>query len=302
MIKAIILLVALVFSLEVFSGSYFIKSNGRVISIADNGLAQNFNGAFIFPQNISLSAQSFYLDRIGRINIIKSNGEVYSTTLPYHYKNVKEYGGSWLISSGFTFMTVTNQGELFTYQDETFKNDDIIAKGNHYFITKNLTDYQIVTINKNSGTYNRFSAQQLGFDTLDLSSIEQFGGNYFIDNNGVLYTIDQNGLIYQKKNLGFFQQKYQLGGSYFIDQSENIFVVLSNGYLLKTKAPISFQVSRLAENYFITRKGEILTIATSVSEKEIKSATPDEFSQILTKLVSPINIQVKAYQIRVITD
>src|SRR5690606_37793829 len=89
--------------------------------------------------------------------------------------------------------------------------------------------------------------------SLQVKDIISFGGNYFMNNRGIVFTVSVDGKVIPMDHMrvGILTKK---GGNFFIDSSGYCYTVSESGELIMPALPVNMKVGsvlKFGSNYFI---------------------------------------------------
>ncbi len=253
--KLFLILISIILGPEAFSQSFLIMENGIILTTDRLGFAYDF-GHYAYPQRVSLKGGQYFVEEDNILVTIDENGHLYRKyeSIP---QNILGKGINYFISSDGILFTIDSQGKLKVIEAQEFKN----AKnfGGSFFTTQ---------LNEDEGLFDLFSVSQSGktqkYDRgpFKKKEIVSFGGNYFMNQRGIVFTISSSGDIFQQENVnvGLITKK---GGNYFIDSSNFFYTVTEGGELKLPDLPFNLRVSsilKLGTNYFIDQFGKFYTV------------------------------------------
>jgi hypothetical protein len=210
--------------------SYFLTDDGRVHTVRSYKPAENFvnlfspDGFFILPEDIIISKSSYLIDKNNILYTVDTNG--------YFYK----YNFSSKIGSN-----IKHAGESF-------------------FITKNKSLHIVLS----NGTIKSIDKDNYELD----SRVKELGGNYLITKKNTVYMINPFVGSISNTGLEIKRKEIQVLGDNFLITEEG--VVYSFGFkptgekAIKSIKNYAFRtIKKAGGNYFITTRGNIVTVATN---------------------------------------
>jgi hypothetical protein len=284
--KTLIGAIALMTSLSVSAQSFVLQTNGVLLSIDSAAKIYDLN-QFVAPTMLLAKGKSWLLDKNQLVTTIDSKGFVYKKTGMKGPKKLKASGGSWFMADNGEMNVVTLDGFFYTYdKEDLFKKGTVEKAGGNFLIIKKDNALSLVTIDTVKGfTYTATPATLTSLG-LNLATVTQIGGNYFVDGAGVIYTVDKNGLIGKKNDMGNFANLKVRGGNYLVDSFGGVRVVLDNGYLLLPNLPKPMgAVTKSGTTHLWDTEGEFFTVAENVADAEVTSSNPTVFTAVLNKLI-----------------
>jgi len=253
--KKILLAILATLSLNAFAQSYVIMDNGIVVTTDTNGYAYDF-GHYAFPQKVVLKGGQYFVEEGGILATIDENGLLFRKYELIPEKIIGKGMNYFLSSEGFLY-AIDKKGYVKVTESALYKN--AVNFGGNYFTvatddTKTQLDLYIVTADG--------AAVKAEQPSLRVKDIISYGGNYVMNNRGVVFTFSNTGVITARDEVrvGILQKK---GGNYFIDSSGFFFTVSESGELLMPALPINMKIStvlKLGSNYFIDQAGKFFVV------------------------------------------
>lgn len=242
-------------SLSASAQSYIIMENGIVVTTDKAGYAYDF-GHYAYPQKITLKGGQYFVEENSILATIDENGLLYRK---YEYipENIIGKGVNYFLSGEGELYTINAQGEVSIFEDESLKT--AAHFGGNYFAV--VTDSEKKLANLYTVNKNGYHAQAK-MDDFKITDIVAFGGNYFMNNRGVVHTIDTNGVISPKTEMriGIMMKK---GGNYFTDSNGFLYTVAEDGtiHLPAVPATLNLQtITKMGSNYFLDLSGNLFVV------------------------------------------
>lgn len=252
--KKLLLALLATLSLNAFAQSYVIMDNGIVLTTDTNGFAYDF-GHYAFPQKIVLKGGQYFVEEGGILATIDENGLLFRKYELIPEKIIGKGANYFLSSEGFLY-AIDKKGYVKVTESALYKN--AVNFGGNYFTVasddKTQLDLYVVaadgTVVKNTNP------------SLNVKDIISYGGNYLMNNRGIVFTIGNTGTVTTRDDVrvGIIQKK---GGNYFIDSSGYFFTVSETGDLTMPALPITMKIStvlKLGTNYFIDTVGKFFVV------------------------------------------
>lgn len=252
--KYLLLFAFSLISFSSYSQSFLIMDNGITITTDTLGASFDF-GHYAFPQKVTLRGGRFYVEDDAVLATIDDNGLLFKKyeVIP---EKIDGKGHNYFIS-GTKVYGINSQGVLKISENDDFKKARDFG-GNFFVVQAKFlrSDLEMYVVNP--------AAEVIKVDTgtLDLRDVVDFGGNYFMTNQGSIYTVSRDGVIALKESfrVGVFSKK---GGNFFVDSSGYLFTIDENGELLMPALPIDLDIAsiyKLGSNYFIDMEGRFYVV------------------------------------------
>jgi ligand-binding sensor domain-containing protein len=253
--KKFLLALLATLSLNAFAQSYVIMDNGIVLTTDTNGFAYDF-GHYAFPQKVVLKGGQYFVEEGGILATIDENGLLFRKYELIPEKIIGKGSNYFVSSEGFLY-AFDRKGYVKVTESVLYKN--AVNFGGNYFTVavdeaKTQLDLYVVTAD---GAVVK--AEQ---PSLRVKDIISWGGNYVMNNRGIVFTISNTGVVTPRDEVrvGILQKK---GGNYFIDSSGYFYTVSESGELLMPALPINMKISavlKLGSNYFIDSTGKFFVV------------------------------------------
>ncbi|MCM2351169.1 MAG: hypothetical protein NDI69_14205 [Bacteriovoracaceae bacterium] len=265
--KSFLLATLATMSLSAFSQSYLIMDNGITITTDRSGFSYDF-GHYAFPQKVILKGGQYFVEEGGILATIDENGLLYRKyeLIP---EKIKGKGINYfLFEEGFMY-TIDRKGYVKVTESAEYQN--ALNFGGTYFTVANALDSTLVDLHviKPDGLVEK--AEVPGLKTKDIIS---YGGNYFMNNRGIVYTIAADASVIPRDDMrvGIITKK---GGNFFVDSSGFFFSVSETGELQMPALPINLRVNailKMGSNYFLDQAGRLYVVDRNgqVFEREMR--------------------------------
>lgn len=284
--KTLFGIIALTASLSVSAQSFVLQANGVLLSIDAEAKVYDLN-QFIMPLNILARGKSWILEKSQLITTVDAKGFVYKKTGVKGPKELKAKGGAWFLSDKGEMNVVTLDGMYYTYdKEDLFKKGEVVVSGGNFLVIKKDNVLSMVTIDTVKGFTYTIAPATLTSLGLNLASIKEVGGNYFVDAAGVLFTVDKTGLIGNKSGMGKFAGLKVKGSNFLVDSFGGVRVVLNNGWMLMPTLPKKMgAITKSGTTHAWDAEGEFFSFAESAPDAEVTSTNATVFSGVLNKLI-----------------
>lgn len=171
--------------------NYFISEasfgSGKLYTIDDKGFFYELSPEGGKLKDVSIFGGNYYV-REGEMTIIRRDGTYKTIRLEgINLNKIQAFAGSYFISEIGQFFTVTDEGQIKTFQ-KNFKQ--ITKAGGNYFID----DRGFINTITATGD---LKTPVLPYG-LNVKSLTLFGVNYMIDSSGKIFTVNAQGEISQK--------------------------------------------------------------------------------------------------------
>jgi hypothetical protein len=253
--KKLLLALLATLSLNAFAQSYVVMDNGIVITTDTAGFGYDF-GHYAFPQKITLKGGQYFVEEGGIIATIDENGLLYRKyeLIP---EKIKGKGMNYFISEEGFIYTIDKKGAVKVTESELYKK--AVNFGGNYFTVaidaeKSLIDLYTISTD---GVVAKAEVP-----SLKVKDIVSYGGNYFMNNRGIVFTVAATGAVTPKDDVrvGLLTKK---GGNYFTDSSGFFFTVSDKGDLQMPGIPLSLKIGsilKMGSNYFIDQTGKFFVV------------------------------------------
>lgn len=253
--KYFLLAALLAFSLSALSQSYIVMDNGIVVTTDTNGFTYDF-GHYAFPQKITLKGGQYFVEEGNILATIDENGLLFRK-----YELIPETiigkGINYFISAEGFLYAIDKKGYVKVSESELFKQA-VNFGGNYFTVARNpeKTELELYVV---TGEGQVLKTENPALKVKDIIS---FGGNYLMNNRGVVFTVSTNGTVTAKDNMriGILQKR---GGNFFVDSSNFFYTVSESGELIMPPLPMTLKVSsvlKLGSNYFIDQMGKFFVV------------------------------------------
>lgn len=253
--KNLLLALLAAVSMNTYAQSYIVMDNGIVVTTDTSGFAYDF-GHYAFPQKVTLKGGQFFVEEGNILATVDENGLLFRKyeLIP---QNILGKGINYFISAEGFIYAIDKKGYVKVSESEIYKNA-VNFGGNYFTVATNpeKTDLELYVVT-GEGTVVKPEVP-----SLKVKDIISFGGNYLMNNRGVVFTISTSGTVTPKDDVrvGILSKR---GGNYFIDSSNYFYTVSESGDLVMPPLPISMRVSsvlKLGSNYFIDQTGKFFTV------------------------------------------
>lgn len=253
--KKILLAILATLSLNAFAQSYVVMDNGIVLTTDTNGFAYDF-GHYAYPQKIVLKGGQYFVEEGGILATIDENGLLFRKYELIPEKIIGKGMNYFVSSEGFLY-AIDKKGYVKVTESALYKN--AVNFGGNYFTVANDPEKTQLDVYIVTADGAAVKAEQ---PSLRVKDIISYGGNYVMNNRGVVFTFSSTGEITARDEVrvGIIQKK---GGNYFIDSSGYFFTVSETGELLMPALPINMKIStvlKLGSNYFIDQAGKFFVV------------------------------------------
>ena len=253
-------------SLNVFSQSYLILSNGVTLTTDKAGFVYDF-GHFHLPYKVSNKGINYFVED-EKLSTIDENGYLYEKDIKV--KKIKGAGGNFFVNDDSHLVTIDAKGFYYEYEEETKVFKKITSYGGNYFLAsvEKKKPADLYTVN-DKGSYFKLNVE--GLNTGDINT---FNGNYFQTKNGTVYTVSSAGFVFPKPTVKTGSVT-KAGGNYFIDSNKLLYTVSSEGLLILPVLPLKLKIDNLVSfgaNYMIDKDGKIFAVdkAGVIFERSVK--------------------------------
>jgi hypothetical protein len=265
--KSFIASALMLISLNVFSQSYVVLSNGITLTTDKAGFIYDF-GHFHLPYKINVRGHNFFIEE-KKLSTIDVNGFLYekSGIKANKLANIKGFGGNFFINDDNHLFTIDARGFFFQYDkdDKIFKK--VVSYGGNYFLVKpedKKPAVDLYTVN-DKGNYLKMNIP--GLNPADITALE---GNYFLTKTGVIYTVSKDGFVFSKADMPIGPIT-KAGGNYLISNGL-IYTVSEDGLFILPVLPLNFKIFDLktfGANYMIDSEGRIFIVdkAGNIAER-----------------------------------
>ncbi len=239
-------------SLNAFSQSYIILSNGITLTTDKSGFIYDF-GHFRIPYKITVNGGNFFVAD-EKLSTVDASGMLYQKDM--EVKKIKGKGLNYFISNKNYLITIDEAGFVYEYDDSGLFKKALNFGGNFFTVKgeKKATDLYTV-----SSKGNYFKMEIPGLNPAD---IVKFGGSFFQTKQGMIYTVSKDGLVYSKPESGVGEVK-KMGGNYLIDSKDFLYTVSEEGLLALPILPTNIVVNdliKLGSNYMLDSQGRIFVV------------------------------------------
>lgn len=263
--KKVLLAGLALLSMNAFSQSYLVLSNGVVLTTGSDGVVYDLHN-FILPSKISSNGGQFLIED-DEVVTFYGNGYLFRPEIRVG-KDIKLKGMNYFFK-GSDLFTVSESGFVTRLKDKDSLFRRVEKLGGNFFVTnvderRKVAD--LVTVNS-KGFYSHLTV--VGLNPFTISAV---GGTYF-SAAGVVYTVSKDGFVYPKPELKTGVIKL-MGGNFFISEVDGglkLFTVAEDGILNRPSLPVSFNaksVRRAGANYMIDTDGRIFTVSSNGSVAE----------------------------------
>lgn len=257
-------------SLNVFSQSYLILSNGVTLTTDKAGFLYDF-GHFNLPYKVSAIGRNYFIED-NKLKTIDVNGFLYEKSIKSkELEDIKGKGGNFFVKKDNKLLTIDAKGFFYEYEDDkVFKK--ITAIGGNYFLAQpeKKKPVELYTVN-DKGNYFKMNVEGLNTAEVVVSS-----GNFFQTKSGDIYTVSKDGFVFAKSEMkvGTIAKS---GANYIINSDGLLFTISEEGMLFLPILPANIKIADLksfGSNYMIDTEGRIF-IVDSIGVITERSTTHD---------------------------
>lgn len=254
MMRVIVNSILALLSFNCFSQSYMIMDNGIIITTDKQGFSYDL-GHYAYPHKVTLKGGQYFIEEGNILSTIDENGLFFRKYEEIPSK-IEGKGINYFISDDGKLYAIDKMGFLKITESEFFKN--VLNFGGNYFTVLSEGEEEIdIFVVTSEGVILKS-----GISGMKKKDIVSYGGNYFMNNRGVIHTISANGSISVKDNMrvGIIQKR---GGNFFIDSAGFFYSVSDDGELKLPMLPLALNVSTIQKygsNYFIDQTGKLFLI------------------------------------------
>ncbi len=239
-------------SLNAFSQSYIILSNGITLTTDKSGFIYDF-GHFRIPYKITVNGGNFFVAD-EKLSTVDAKGMLYLKDV--EVKKINGKGLNYLITNKNHLLTVDEDGFVYEYDDSSLFKKALNFGGNFFTVKgeKKATDLYTVT---SKGNYFKMT-----IPGLNPADIVKFGGTFFQTKQGMVYTVSKDGFVFPKTDSEVGELK-KMGGNYFIDSKNFLYTVSEEGLLVLPVLPANIVVAdlvKLGSNYMLDSQGKIFVV------------------------------------------
>lgn len=252
--KKLLLAALATLSLNAFSQSYLIMDNGITLTTDTAGFTYDF-GHYAFPQKVILRGGQYFVEEGGILATIDENG-LFFRKYELIPEKIKGKGINYFLSEEGAMYTVNKQGFVTLTENELYKK--AMSFGGRYFTVQaeEGKDLELYTVDE-MGVVAKATVP-----SLKVKDIISHGGNYFMNNRGVVFSVSSTGAVvpHDDVRVGVIAKK---GGNFFVDSSGYFFTVSQSGVLKMPALPMSLKISsihKVGTNYFIDLSGKLYTV------------------------------------------
>lgn len=251
-------------SMNVFSQSYLVLSNGVTLTTDAAGFVYDF-GHFHLPYKTTIVGGQFLVDG-HKLYTVDSAGFMYEKDT--RFDRVRGLGLNYFIDVRNTLFTVDKNGFVYSYNDSLFRRAHKF--GGNFFLA-NTADNRFTNVYTVNSTGNYTMAIT---PNLNPSLIVTFGGNFFHTKAGVVYTVSKDGFVFPKTDIKVPVIK-KWGGNYFIEGKGKLYTVTEEGILLEAILPPNLKVTNILStgaNYIVDKQGRYYAVdkAGAITELAVK--------------------------------
>lgn len=240
-------------SMEAFSQSYLVLSNGVTLTTDKAGFVYDFHN-FRLPYKLEVNGGQFLVED-EKLSTVDSNGFLFEKDLKV--KKIKGKGLNYFIKSDNHLVTIDSQGFYYEYdEDESIFRKASSFGGNFFIVNPKKRVFDLYTIN-DKGNYFKMDVE--GLNPRDITEV---GGNYFRTKDEVIFTVSKDGFVFNKSDVKT-GSIVKAGGNFFIDSTNKIFTVSDEGLLILPILPMNLVVSQIEQigaNYMIDSDGRMFTV------------------------------------------
>lgn len=242
-------------SLNAFSQSYLILSNGVTLTTDKSGFIYDF-GHFNVPYKVKINGGNF-LVASKKLSTIDKNGLLFEKDV--EVEEIRGKGLNYFIRDDNRLFTIDENGFVYEYEEDIKVFKKALGFGGNYFTVKpenKKMNVDLYTVN-NTGNYFK-----LKVDGLNPADIASHGGSYFQTKDGVIYTVSKEGFVFPKADMKTGTIK-KAGGNFFIDSNNFLYTVSEAGLLMLPILPANIVVAdivKIGANYMIDSSGRIFVV------------------------------------------
>lgn len=253
--KNLLLALLAAVSINSYAQSYIVMDNGIVVTTDTNGFAYDF-GHYAFPQKVTLKGGQYFVEEGNILATVDENGLLFRKyeLIP---QNILGKGINYFISTEGFIYAIDKKGYVKVSESELYKNA-VNFGGNYFTVATNpeKTELELYVVTGEGAVVKP------DVPSLKVKDIISYGGNYLMNNRGVVFTVATNGTVTPKDTVrvGILSKR---GGNFFIDSSNYFYTVSESGELVMPPLPISMRVAsvlKLGSNYFIDQTGKFYTV------------------------------------------
>jgi hypothetical protein len=253
--KKFIAVALMLTSINVFSQSYLILSNGVTLTTDKAGYVYDFNN-FRLPYKVEVKGGQFLVED-EKLSTVDKNGFLYEKN--FKVKKIKGNGLNYFIKNDREIVLIDASGFYYEYDKDSRVFTDVTLYGGNFFVVlenKRKKIFHLYTVN-DQGNY--FKVNVPGLNPADIS---RAGGTFFQTKTGLTYTVSKEGYVYPKSELSI-GSILESGGNYFIDSTNKLFTVSDTGLVILPILPANIKVTdliRFGSNYMLDSEGRIFTV------------------------------------------
>lgn len=253
--KKLLLAMLAAVSINTYAQSYIVMDNGIVVTTDTNGFAYDF-GHYAFPQKVTLKGGQYFVEEGNILATIDENGLLFRKYELIPEKILGKGINYFISTEGFVY-AIDKKGYVKVTESEIYKK--AINFGGNYFtvaLNEEKTELELYVVTA-EGTIVKPEVP-----SLKVKDIISYGGNYLMNNRGIVFTVATSGIVTPKDEVrvGILSKR---GGNYFIDSSNYFYTVSESGELVMPSLPVLMKVStvlKLGSNYFIDQLGKFYTV------------------------------------------
>lgn len=243
-------------SLNVFSQSYLILSNGITLTTDKAGFLYDF-GHFNLPYKVSAIGRNYFIED-NKLQTIDSNGFLYEKAIKSDkLDELKGKGGNFFLNEDSHLFTIDEKGFFYEYEDsKVFKK--ITAFGGNYFLAQpdKKKPVELYTVN-DKGNYFKMNVEGLNTAEVVVTS-----GNFFQTKAGDVYTVSKDGFVFAKSEMKV-GTIVKSGANYIINSDGLLFTISEDGLIFLPILPANIKIAELksfGSNYMIDAEGRIFIV------------------------------------------
>jgi hypothetical protein len=247
-------------SINVFSQSYLVLSNGITLTTDKAGFIYDFANFRLPYKVLSKGNGGQFLIADEKLSTVDASGFMYER--PIDVKAVRGYGLNYFITDDNYLYTIDSKGYSYEFKKEANIFKKAQGFGGRYILVKPEDRKPLVelyTVNANG------NFAKLDVAGLNPAEINHIGGSFFRVKSGLIYTISKEGYVFPKPDMKVGDIK--LGGGNFLINSENLLYTISeDGLLITPVLPLNLKVAEIKKagaNYMLDGEGRIFLVTAS---------------------------------------
>ncbi|MBY0518708.1 MAG: hypothetical protein K2P81_17490 [Bacteriovoracaceae bacterium] len=238
--------------------SYFVQSNGIVMTVDQKGFVYDFN-QFILPYMIRYKGGQFFVNDDRQLTTVDENGYIYKQDKDQLEapKKIRFSGFNYFVENDGTTWSIDRQGLVYKSEDSNKDFKKPIATGGTYFAIEGGRDKParlfVVT--------DRGAVVETKVEGLDAAKISDGGNNWFVTQDGTFYTVTRDGFVFSKKEIVGKIGKITAKGGTFLVTNNKLLAVAEDGVVSERGLVSSFGViTKTGHNYFLTQDAKFFAV------------------------------------------